>query len=304
MKKSLIWLIIIVILLVVIYLIIKNLEPRLEREEGSGFANFTTTGVSKIEITSPDGENDVTLQREDIWEIIYPIEYTADPKAMERIFNTLADMKFETIVSENPNKQDIFEVTEETGREIKVYKDDTMVLHFFAGKTDPSRMNTYIREANSDKVYAVRGNFSYVFSRPVDQWRDKVIVEIQENDLQQLEVTWSDTTVVYTLIDTLWSIVQDDEYMERHQDKLYSITKAFSPLRASGFQDEPLELKWTMPDMILNIHALSGSEYVCRFIKKDDKQYYAKCDDADQIYLISKYLVDRFKKKLSDYQKS
>ncbi|MDP8314444.1 MAG: DUF4340 domain-containing protein [Candidatus Celaenobacter antarcticus] len=212
MKKSLIWLIVIVVVLAIIYFVIKGIEPKLERGEGSGFAGFTADGVTKIEIVSPAGENDVTLERDDVWELSYPIEYTADDKAIERLFTSLTDIKFVTIVSENPQKQGIFEVTEETGRGIKVYKGDKLVLHFFVGKTDQTKMNTYIREAGSDKVFAVQGNISYVFNRPINQWRDKAIVSIPENDLQQLKVTWGDTTVVYTLIDTLWSIVQDDEY--------------------------------------------------------------------------------------------
>lgn len=304
MKRSLIWLIVIVVVLGIIYFVIKGLEPTLERGEGSGFAEFTTDDVSKIEITNPDGENDVTLERDDVWELTKPIKYVADKKVIKRLLTTLADMTFETIVSENPQKQDIFEVTEETGSNIKVYRRDELVLNFFSGKNDPTQMNTYIREANSDKVYAVRGNLSYVFKCPVDRWRDKAILNIPENDLQHLEVTWGDTTVVYTLIDTLWSIVQDDDYMERHQKKLFSIIRAFSPLRASGFQDEPIEFNWNDPDMILNIRTLGGAEYVCRFIKKDDKQFYAKQDDSDQVYIISKYLVNRFKKKYSDYQKA
>jgi len=303
MKKSLVWLIVIVVVLAILYFVIKGFEPKLERGEGSGFAGFTSEGVTKIEITSPTGENDIILERDDIWEISSPIEYTADEKMVERLLKTLTDMNFVTIVSENPEKQNIFEVTEETGRDIKVYKEDELVLHFFLGKTDQSNMNTYIREAGSDKVFAVHGNLTYTFNHPIDQWRDKAIVNIPENDIQQVEVAWGDTTVVYTLIDTLWSIVQDDEYMELHQNKLFSIIRAFSPLRASGFQDEPVELDWNNPDVILDIRPLSGTEYVCRFVEKDDKQYYAKQDDSPQVFLISKYMVDKFKKKYSDYQK-
>ena len=303
MKKSLIWLIIIIVVLAAIYFVIKGIEPKLERGEGSGFEGFTTEDVTKIEITSPTGENDVTLVRDDEWELSFPMEYSADEKAIERLLKALTDMKFETIVSENPEKQGIFEVNEDTGRCIKIYEGEEPVLHFFIGKTDQTKMNTYIREADSDKVFAVQGNLSYVFSRPVEQWRNKAIVNVPENGLQQLEATWGDTTVVYTLIDTLWSIVQDDEYMELHENKLYSIVKAFSPLRAAQFQDEPIELDWKAPDVVLNIHSLSGAEYVCRFIKKDDKQFYAKQDDSDQVYLVSKYVVEKFKKKFADYQK-
>ena len=136
MKKSLIWLIVIVVVLAILYFVIKGFEPKLERGEGSGFAGFTADGVTKIEITSPTGENDVNLERDDVWEINSPIEFTADDKAVERLIKTLTDMNFVTIVSENPEKQSIFEVTEETGRDIKIYAGDKLVLHFFVGKTD------------------------------------------------------------------------------------------------------------------------------------------------------------------------
>ncbi len=86
--------------------------------------------------------------------------------------------------------------------------------------------------------------------------------------------------------------------------KVQNLTKDYRHLRASGFQDEPVEIDWKNPDIILDIHSLSGSEYVCRFITKDDKQVYAKQDDSDQVYIVSTYLVERFKKKYLDYQKT
>ena len=303
MKKSVIWLIIIVVILALIYFIIKGIEPKLERGEQTGFAAFDAAGVSKIEIMHQDGENDVTFVMDDDWELSYPIQYAADEQAMQRLFRVLTDMKFETIVSENPEKQSIFEVNGENGTNIKVYKNDVMVLDFYVGKTDQSGMNTYIREEGSDKVYAVQGNLSYTLDRPLDQWRDKAIINIPQNDLQQVEVTWNDTTVVFTLIDSLWSIVQGDDYMEVHQNDIGAITKAFSPLKAQQFQEEPVDVDWRNPEVLVEVRTLTGPEYACRFIPKDENQYYVKQDAADQIFLISKYAVDRFKRTGSDYQK-
>jgi|GEM_PF-851814 len=303
MKKSILWLIIVIVVLAIIYVVIKGIEPRVERGTDSKFAEFDPNGITKLEIVTPDGEHNITLVNDNQeWQIVSPIEYEADDKAVERVFSKLENLKFEYVASENPEKQATFEVEEENGTHVKLYKGDTVILDFFIGKTDGTRRNTFIREANSNKVHAVGGNLSYAFARPVDQWRDRIIVNIPKNDVKQIQVNWNDTTVVYTAIDSIWSIEQDGETFEVHERKLGSIINAFSPLRTTKFQDEELDLNWKKPDMKIYVNTYTGTAYEINFLKKDDKMVYIKPAPGEEIFISGKYITDRFKKTLDEYK--
>lgn len=303
MKKSILWLMIIIIVLAIIYVVIKGIEPRVERGTDSKFAQFDPSGITKLEIITPEEAQGITLVKDDAgWQVVDPIQYHADDKAIDRVFSTLENLKFEYIASENPEKQATFEVNESSGSQVKMYKADDIVLDFYIGKTDGTQRNTYIREANSNKVHAVAGNLSYVFKKPVDQWRDRTIVNIPKNDVQQVQVTWNDTTVVYTAIDSIWSIEQDGDTFEVHERKLGSIINAFSPFRTTEFQDDAINLDWNDPDMKIYVNTYTGPVYEIDFFKKDDKMMYIKPASGEEVFISGKYIMDRFKKTLDEYK--
>ncbi len=303
MKKPLLWLIIVIVILVIVYVVIKGIQPQVEKGTDSSLAKFDPNGITKLEIMTTDAEKNITLEKVDtLWQIVEPINYKADDKSIDRVFNTLENLKFEYVASENPNKQSTFEVDEASATHVKMYKGDAVSLDLYVGKTDGTHRNTFVREASSNKVHAVEGNLSYVFARPVDQWRNRIIVNIPKNDVEQVQIDWGDTTIVYTAIDSIWSVEQDGESVEVHENKLGSIINAFSPLRTSQFQDEPVDLDWNNPYMKIYVNTYTGKVYEIDFLKKDDKMVYVKPTTGDEIFITGKYMTDRFKKTIDEYK--
>jgi hypothetical protein len=302
MKKQTLWLIFILVILVLIYLFGKGFSPKLEKAEKSGFAKFDTLGITKICINSSETEKDVTLEKvDDKWFVKKPIDYFADKKTIERVIEQINDLKFEGIISENPEKQGKFQV-DSTGTQVQIFKDDNIVLDFILGKTDQNYSHTFLRESESNKVYSVAGNLSYIFNKKVDQWRDKVIVDIPKDEIDYIEVSYADTTVYFTFVDTVWYVRQDDKEIEAETSKLSSILNAFSPMRTTKFQDEPININWDKPDETVIITLVDGTRYNIKFIKKDDREVYIKASNKDNIFISSSYMMRRFHKKLQDFE--
>ncbi|MCK4357995.1 MAG: DUF4340 domain-containing protein [Candidatus Cloacimonetes bacterium] len=303
MKKQTIWLVLILVILVLIYIFGKGFSPKLEREKKSGFAKFDTLGITKININAPETEKDVTLEKiDDKWFIKEPMFYLADMRIMEKFLETMNDMKFEGIISENPEKQSKFQV-DSTGTQVQIFKEDNLVLDFIVGKSDQNYSHTFLRESESDKVYSVAGNLSHIFNKKVDQWRDKVIVDIPKDEIDYIEVSYSDTTIYFTFVDTVWFVRQDDNEIEVEPSKLSSILNAFSPMGTTKFQDEPVDVNWDKPDETVVVTLINGTGYNLKFIKKDDREVYIKASNKDNIFISSSYMMKRFKKKLQDFQK-
>lgn len=302
MKKQTIWLVVIFVILLLILLLGKGFSPKLEREKKSGFAKFDTLGITKIIINVPETEKNVTLEKiDDKWLIKEPIFYLADMRIMKKFLETMNDLKFEGIISENPEKQSKFQV-DSTGTQVQIFKEDNMVLDFVVGKTDQNYSHTFLRESESDKVYSVTGNLSYIFNKKVNQWRDKVIVDIPKDEIDYIEVSYSDTTIYFTFVDTIWFVRQDDNEIEVEPSKLSSILNAFSPMRTTKFQDEPIDVNWDKPDETVVITLVDGTGYNLKFIKKDDREIYIKASNKDNIFISTTYMMKRFKKKLEDFE--
>ena len=302
MKKQTIWLVVIFVILLVILILGKGFSPKLEREKESGFAKFDTLGITKFIIDAPETEKDVTLEKiNNKWLIKEPITYLADKIIMKKFLETLNDFKFEGIISENPEKQGKFQV-DSTGTRAQIFKGDKMVLDFVVGKIDQHYSHTFIRESESNKVYSVAGNHIYAFNKKVDQWRDKIIVDIPKDEIDYIEVSYGDTTLYYTFVDTVWYFRQDDKEIEVEVSKLSSVINAFSPMKTTKFQDEPVDVNWDKPDETVVVTLVDGTGYNLKFIQKDDREIYIKASNKDNIFISTTYMIKRFKKKFDDFQ--
>jgi len=290
--------------LVVLFIILRECQPELERASSSSFADFDTLGLTKISIDASEMNKDITLEKiSEIWKITAPIKYKADKQAIKSLLKSLGSFPVEPdVISENPEKQAKFKV-DSTGTVVKVYKDDKLVLDFIIGKTDKMGSHTYSRETGSDKVVSIPQRLSYKFEKTSDRWRDKVVLDIPSQDLDIIDIIYRSIQVTYINNDSVWTIEEKGETLNRAPDKLRSITNAFSPFRSTKFQDEEVDLNWSAADMTIKIITFSGKEYVLRFITKDDKNVYVKVDGNDQIFIISNYMMKRFQKTLKDYEK-
>src|SRR6056297_2002972 len=296
MNKQTYWLIGILALVVIIFIIIQSSQPKLEETASSTFAEFDTLGITKIKLDAPGNEKDITLERTGKnWQLTAPIQFSAADRSIEFTFKSLAEIpKNPDVISENPEKQHKFEV-DSLGTNVKIYKGDELVADFIAGKTDQMRAHTYLRERNSNKVVSVPGNLSYIINQPLDQWRDKSIVNIPGEEFDAIEIVKGDTYISLARQDTLWQVLKNGEAITPpEQNKIDRIVQSFSPLRARGFAKDTEYLDWQNPQVTIKLLPSGTETKIINFIKENDNSYYTKVSDKEATYKTPSSLLDRF----------
>ena len=140
------------------------------------FPFFNKADVAKIEIIAAFGLTTTTLAKQNNqWLVESMDNYPADQQAVAELLDTVAEMKTIQRASSNPEKQAVFQV-DSSGVEAKLTDaSGNLLAHLFAGKTTPEIFNSYIRAADSDDVYIVKGYLKSTFDKGYRSWRDRTI---------------------------------------------------------------------------------------------------------------------------------
>lgn len=105
--------------------------------------------------------------------ITAPSPHTADKKRVTGALDALASIKQGVIVSDNPEKQAIYQV-DRTGLKLRLYDaNEKLIAGLIIGKSGPDFASTYIHPTDENKVYLVRRPLMGVFSPRSDDWREK-----------------------------------------------------------------------------------------------------------------------------------
>ena len=166
----------------------KSEEQKKVEEAGLLFPYFNKVDVAKIEIIAAFGTTTTVLVKQnDQWLVESMDNYPADQTAVEELLDKVAEMKTVQRASSNPEKQSVFQV-DSSGVEAKLTDaGGNLLAHLFAGKTTPEIFNSYVRAADSNDVYIVKGYLKATFDKGYRSWRDRTIFAFLKEDVTHLD---------------------------------------------------------------------------------------------------------------------
>ena len=166
------------------------------------------------------------------------------------------------IVSNKPDKQSVFQV-DSTGTLVKMFQNGVEKVSFILGKSGSSYSELYARRAVSNDVALVNGASSYVFNRPVKDWRDRTILSTPRERIQEIRYQYGDTTFVLAFKDSTWTIGKDST-----QDGVVnSLLSSLSNIVTDDFVDT-LAARPTKPTAQIS---LAGTQLTFFYVKGSEK---------------------------------
>lgn len=295
-----------IILLVFVYLFEGPLSEQ-ARKKAKGvpvmFPGFAKDAAAKIAVKSA-GKEVVLEKKADAWLINGTDGFTADPRAVTTALETIAGFKRENIASKNPDKQNIFEVTPDKGIEVKVFDaGDTVLAHFYIGKTGPDFFSNYVRKEGSNEVLQVAAITS-TFDKTVENWRDKTIFNFPSDMATRLSLKTAGEEIVLEKNDKdEWRMVKPEEAKVK-QEVVNTMITTLSSLNALGFAEDYDTAKYGIdkPQLTATIILKDQIEQKLHIGKKNEEkaQYYAKSEAKKTIFLIGKYQFDTINKTVKD----
>ncbi|MBN1758078.1 MAG: DUF4340 domain-containing protein [Chitinispirillaceae bacterium] len=326
--------ILVAILVVAVGVIILNEKlgnKKPTEKEQKFFPEMTEQTIGKIIIS--EGETSIQLKRKgDVWVVSKPsadaaekpastplgaenapataetaVEYTVDSASITAAVEKIASLKKDALISENPEKQSIFEVDSVKGLNITVADNSGKKIgSFIIGKSGPDYNSNYIRLKGSNDVYMSSGGVRYSLFTDLNRWRDKTILRFDKTTAKGITLTSKDgsmITLAHADSGNPWQIIEPIQNPAK-TETVNGIIEKLASLSATDFQDEALADTATgfdSPELGVTVSFNNGSSRNIIFGKKNsDNKYWVKTDGKDQVFLIGEYTVNQVNKTLDD----
>lgn len=204
-RNSYILLIVLAALVVVAYLVMQKPGERSSSGEGGEYlVAVDSLSVDQIEIKVSTGR--VAFQKKGVeWFVEAPVSYRADQANIASLIHSAKSLRIDNIVSDKPEKHSVFQV-DSTGTIVRMLQNGKEKATFILGKPGSSFTEMYARRAASNDVALVSGASSYMFNRPLKDWRDRIIFATPKESIHEVRFQYGDTTFVLAQKDSVWTI--------------------------------------------------------------------------------------------------
>ncbi len=285
---------ILAVLVVVAYLVMQKPGERSSSSDTEGkLVTLDSLAVNKIEIKSPTRK--VVLEKKGVeWYLAEPLSYRADQSNVASLIHETNNLEVKSIVSNKPEKQSVFQV-DSAGTVVRIFENGAEKTSFVIGKAGSSYSETYARRANSNDVALVGGAMSYIFNRPVKEWRDRTILSAPMERIKEVKFQYEDTTFVLAFKDSTWMVGKDST-----QDWVVnSLLSSLSSLQADDFVDTLI----TPPPKINAQLSYTGAQVSFSYLKTGDK-YLVRSSSSPQWFEMQSWRANQVLKRKKDLVKS
>jgi len=113
----------------------------------------------------------------------------ADKKQVEQFLTKVSDSVTESIVAKKEASYDSYQV----GKQGLEFELDTLKL--VVGNNNPGGSGFYVRKADSKEVYLIRGQWRNELTKSENDWKDKIVIDIERNLITRVEIGGNKTKV-------------------------------------------------------------------------------------------------------------
>lgn len=295
----------ILVVLVIMFLITKmgnNVEKRINFFQADS-AKIKTIEISNIKDTLR------LSKKNDEWMLVYPFEYPTAKYQINNLFSKVLNVRTSNLpISENESSFDIYKVNNSQGTLIKFFDENNNVLdEAIIGKSSSSK-TTPARRPDDNKIYKLESNINYIITANSNNWREKIIMEIEEYNISKISVLCDVNAYELTPSDSLWHYVDDKSTLgvDFNNKALKNILSTLSTLTVNGFVDNKFEdykEKLISPDLEIGIEMLDGSTHYIRVALDNNSKYILQFDNEESfLYSVYKGWVDKFTKEAIDFK--
>ena len=292
MKRSMAILVaILVVLGVATYLVLQRPgEQSSSGLMGEKLVNYDSAAVDRIEVTTR--QERITLAREaGIWMLKEPVTYRADEALVTQMVGKGRSIELKSLVSSNPQKQQVFDLDSAGGALVRVYERGTETSTFRIGKASASFTETYVRRENSTEVYLGDGIFGYLFNRQARDWRDKSIYQTEQSSISSVRFQYGDTLFTLVRKDSLWFADRDTA----NESSVNEFLGALAKFQTDEFVDSTIALQ--QPKAVIE----TGGTQLQFYPHPTAGRYYVRSSASPQVFEIQSWRASQLLKRKKDF---
>jgi len=253
--------------------------------------------IDKIVIKSKTQET-ILEKAEDKWKIGGTKDFYAPSDIMSNLMDSLkkaqeGEMK---LISTNKDKKSEFKI-DDSGINLKLQRGNDVLKEVIVGGVASDFKNNYIAEKDNDKTYSVPVVLN-IFNR--NDWYDKTIFKDAQEKINKIRFQYPNKEFVIEKKDGQWSGISPYKF-KVSEEKIQDILGIMSKLEAVKIPEQSFENTGLEKNSII-IEAsgdnLNNVLMVGDINNEEDKYYYAKKGNSDNIYLITEEQRDDLKKNI------
>lgn len=256
--------------------------------EGFQFSNFTAESVSRVTVML-GGEEVVLTKNGDNWQVG---EFAASASTIESFFETLGKLQAGELAATKVENHARLGVTDEEGTRLALLRDDHGREDVFVfGEPTEELDGLYVRRADSDEVYGLRGSLTAYLIYGVDGWRDKTVLKVANDKLAKIEVDVDGVTTILTKSGKDWEAARLGRTVMLTASQANMLNTSFNPLMASGFLDDQQlkQYRAGRPDIIRFFTADSTLLAELSAIAREDDKVWVKLSSSDIVFELDEH---------------
>jgi hypothetical protein len=299
--------------LLVVTIVWNGLERRGTTSRERTFEKVDIERITQIEVSGKG--TGVTLSRQGgIWMVTEPVEYPANETLVEDMLTQVDELAVTNLVSTSPANHDLYEVGPDTGVLVRLLggrDGQRRLAEFYIGKMTSDFGHTYIRRFAEDEVFMASGLLQGYFNKTVSGWRDKTILSLEIENIEQVELSSSENSwlvarrgVYPETADAPWVIRTDGEFVPADSTAVITILHRLINLSASDFPSpaQPLDFNWDDPDYRIML-GLTGDIPVGINVwlkEGENSRVWVKKDGDETVFIMYKSTFDVIAKQSTD----
>jgi hypothetical protein len=207
LRSTLVLLVIAVGLGAYIYFVERHRDPASEDPPSEQLLELEADDVTGLQVTANDGSVTELRHDEDGWQVVAPVQATADDTTASSIASSLASLEVRRVVDEGPVDLSPFGL-DQASLDVGFSTTEEATRHLLVGDQTPTGSDRYAKLSDSDRVFLIASYLSGTFDKTTFDLRDKTILEFERTDLDTLEITSPDRSITLSKDGDDWRLAE------------------------------------------------------------------------------------------------
>jgi hypothetical protein len=254
--------------------------------------------ITSLTITRPQDGRVVLSKVDGSWQIIEPLEATADQNNVDSALNRLAELEIGRIVATKPDHYARLQVDEDNAVRVTVKAGDETLSELMVGKYGNGM--TMVRIDDRSEVFGASGSLRYAFDRDLKAWRDRKVVSVKPEDVQAIRFEGPKGTFAFEREGEAWAAREGHKALGDFDPKQVTGTVSTSArLVASDFAAEDISearAGLTEPRATVTLTLAETPDLIVLELGAATEQgdeHYLRRRGEPTVYVISQYLANR-----------
>jgi len=201
-------------------------------------AKVERTELARLVIDNPKGRLEFENQNQK-WRMTHPVVDNVSEGIMDRMLTSLTSFYMGSVISENKNNWEKFNLSEGSATHVQVFKigqKSNPELDLYVGKKAEDYITSFVRLNGKDQVYLAYELSNYIFENDLEFYRERLLVPAKLAEIRSFKFEISGSPVSIYQDTGTWVCAQNNKRLEEPQ--MADLNGRLSALRAQRFGTE------------------------------------------------------------------